>query len=103
MEIVAEWGRKSGKILGDEMRAMIRAQSTFEVMGSEDIRRVKGFEALLAAVYGSDFETEERGKAIAWKLFWTLRYSQSIKKARCAFSLLKLTRKRKCWSKTFLF
>lgn len=75
------------------------AQSRFDVMSAEDTRKVKGFAALLAAVYGSDFGTEGRYEdgAIAWKLFWTLCYPQSIKKAKHAFSFLQLARK-KCWS-----
>lgn len=59
----------------ERAKAIIRAQSTLDVMGAECTRKVKEFAAILAAIYGSDFGSEKKdvrmGGAIAWKLFWT--------------------------------
>lgn len=68
MDIVAEWGEEMEKYhvwgeMGNQLqleraKAIIRAQSKFQLMGAEDTRRVKGFAALLAAIYIGDFGTE---------------------------------------------
>lgn len=67
-KVVAEWGEKGEKYqvwsgMGNQLqleraRALLRAQSKFQLMGAEDTRRVKGFKALLAAICTGDFGTE---------------------------------------------
>lgn len=97
MEIVAEWGEKGEKSrvwggMGNQLqlerdKAIIRAQSKFQLMGAEDTRRVQGLAALPAAICIGDFGTEGAKKegAIAWKLFWTLHHPQSVKGQTCLF------------------